>query len=161
MKTGIDVNTIHKVISNSEFIGYEITNVAEGVSTDVFRLSKNSIVLYLRVLPKEEKAILQVIAHRKMKDKNVNVPEVLFYEEDVAMLDNRSYMIVSEIAGTSVKNCNLSNKEKEKIIVDAGKQIALVNSIIVKGVGWIDNNLENELIANGQNYDDFAINNFN
>jgi len=159
MKTGLDINTIHRVISNSEFKGYEITNVEEGVSTDVFRLSKNSIKLYLRVLPKEEKALLQVIAHRKMKEKNITVPEVLSFEEDVALLENRSYMVVSEIAGASIKSSNLSKNEKEKVIIEAGKQIALVNSINVKGVGWIDDNLKDELIANGSNYDDFAINN--
>ncbi len=160
MKTGIKVSIIKKLINSTEFNNFEVISIDKGVSTDVFKLSYKSTTLFLRVLPKGEKSSRQVIAHRKMIEKGVNVPEVIYFADNINEIDGCSYMILKEIKGDSIRESRvLRLNDIEKIIIEAGKQIALVNTIEVNGVGWIDRAEGNNLFASVKDYDDFAIKN--
>jgi aminoglycoside phosphotransferase (APT) family kinase protein len=67
--------------------------------------------------------------------------------------------IEKELNGESIKNTTLSEEEKNIIIQKAGKDLAKLNSIEVKGVGWIEGTKNNQLYSKGKDYDDFIIRN--
>jgi len=158
MKTGISVDDVRAVLKGTEFADYNVAYVEEGVSTDVFRLTKDRVI-YLRILPKEETAETQCLAHELMLKKNLHIPQVLFSINKVKEFNNRSLMIVEEIPGTSLKKTKkeLTKNQIHEIMVSAGRELAKINTIHVKGVGWMEGVEKGMLKAMGKSYEDFII----
>ncbi len=160
MKTSISKEFIKKTLDKLSFLSddYQIEYVEEGYSTDIFRLLDNGQVYYLRIAPKGENFSSEFVAHKLLLDKGVEVPKIL-YAKDFNQQLGRSLMITTEIKGASVKE--LEDKDKlMKIVEKSGEQLALANSIPVKGFGWLDRTKKNVKELNGiyDNYEEFAYN---
>ena len=78
-----------------------------------------------------------------MLKKGVRVPKIITYEDFNKQI-NRSYMITSEIKGMPAKDYKGNLK---KIVYEAGKQIALANTILVDGFGNFDKSKPNASIG--------------
>lgn len=135
--------------------------VAEGVSTDVYRLERGGIVYYLRILSKGKLASTEVEVHKKLLEHGVHAPVVEAYEDNNPEL-GASYMIVKEIGGTSVESQTgeILDEDFDKVLFSAGQDLAKVNSIPVKGFGRMVKANQSELAASYKSYDEYMLENF-
>jgi aminoglycoside phosphotransferase (APT) family kinase protein len=110
--------------------------VAEGVSTWVYRIRRGAETFYLRVLPEADASFApEALAHQLLRARGVRVPEVIHVEHRDPLLD-RSVMVTREIPGRHLGAAPAGDALKP-ILVEAGRQLALINTIPVDGFGWI------------------------
>lgn len=113
----------------------EIEEVKEGCSTYVYRIKLKESIKYMRLLPENTTFASEVLAHKAMERKCIKVPQVERYEE-CESISNCSLMIISEMKGESIhKSRHVENISM--LLEEAGKELAVINSIPVKGFGWI------------------------
>lgn len=111
--------------------------VPEGGSTFVYRVWRGDEAHYLRVLPEVGKTFApEVRAHTLLRERRARVPEVIFYEPCDAML-GLSVMVTTAIAGRSLAREGLGPTARA-IVAEAGRDLAIINSLAVSGFGWID-----------------------
>lgn len=115
-----------------------IERVAEGVSTGVYRIIHNDEIFYLRILPEEGQSFApEVAVHQQLRQMGVKVPEVIYFEHYHGPLQ-RSVMVTTEIKGHPLsQSSTLSPRKLDAILLEAGRDVALINSIPVDGFGWI------------------------
>lgn len=110
--------------------------VEEGVSTCVYRINRGNEVFYLRILPEVNASFApEVYVHEMLRAKDVRVPEVVYFEHYNESLQ-RSVMVTSEIKGKHI-GCYPANEIPRNVLVEAGRDLAVINSISVQGFGWI------------------------
>ncbi len=111
--------------------------IADGVSTDVYRLRRGDDVSYLRLLPEIGARISpEAEAHRLMRERGARVPEIHYVEDHNALL-GRSVMITSAIAGRPVTESTLELDTLRAVMFEAGRDLARINRVPVDGFGWI------------------------
>lgn len=157
MKSTLPISLIQKQLSTlPEFSTCSVENVDEGVSTAVYRLLKGDEILYLRVSDEGENMSSEALAHKLVLEKGVKAPMVL-YCCDFSHLLKRSFMITSEIKGTSLQSCG---NIPEDVLVETGKQLGLINSIAVENFGWIDREVKGakKLVGCYKSFEEFALN---
>lgn len=114
-----------------------VERVPEGGSTLVYRVWRSDEPYYLRILPEVGKTFApEVRAHTLLRERGARVPEVIFYEPCDAML-GLSVMVTTAIAGQSRAREGLGPTARA-IVAEAGRDLALINSLVVSGFGWID-----------------------
>jgi len=114
-----------------------IERVEEGVSTYVYRIQSSNEVFYLRLLPEIGASFApEVYVHQLLRAKGVNVPEVIYFEHFNEVLQ-QSLMLTTEIKGVHLGHCS-SIEDQKAILREAGRDLALINSIPVKHFGWIN-----------------------
>lgn len=112
------------------------TWVEGGVSTHVYRIVGGNDVFYLRVLPETGASFApEVRAHELLRERGVKVPEVIYFEHLNEGLQ-RSVMMTTEIVGEHVGRRS-SVQDIRQILIEAGRDLAILNSIPVNGFGWI------------------------
>jgi aminoglycoside phosphotransferase (APT) family kinase protein len=126
---------VHRIFPASHV---QIERVTEGVSTIVYRVIAQSEAFYLRVLPEENASFApEVAVHTRLRQMHVKVPEVIFFEH-INDLMQRSIMVTTEIKGQSIsQSTSLTKEALHPILVEAGRDLALINSILVDGFGWV------------------------
>ncbi len=113
-----------------------IERVEEGVSTYVYRIRRNNEILYLRLLPEIGDSFApEMRVHRLLHDKGMRVPEVVYFEHLNETLQ-LSLMVTTEIKGTHIGHCT-SIEDQRTILMQAGRDLAILNSIPVQGFGWM------------------------
>lgn len=128
-----------------------ITRMDQGHSTWVYRVERGTERFYLRILPEEEDTYApEVRAHELAREAGARVPEVLHYEARNAVVD-RSIMLTSEIAGRPLTD-QVPLDFARDVILEAGRDLARINSIPVDGWGWISR--DDESIPTHLNADD-------
>ncbi|HEY7349581.1 MAG TPA: aminoglycoside phosphotransferase family protein [Ktedonobacterales bacterium] len=133
-----DVNAIAELAARifSRSVRPQVQRVEEGVSTYVYRIRRADEVCYLRVLPEADASFApEVYAHQRLRERGVNVPEVLYFEHCNQAL-GRSVMVTTEIKGASLARCNDAQAQRH-ILRAAGRDLAVINSLPVRGFGWI------------------------
>ncbi|MCS7461531.1 aminoglycoside phosphotransferase family protein [Paenibacillus doosanensis] len=114
-----------------------------GVSTYVYRVQLEDRTVYLRILPEEDCSFaVEVQVHSLLREKGVLVPEVIFFAPH-QHISGMSFMIVGEIPGENVMNCG-SKDIYHGILVQAGKQIAVINQVSVDGFGFVKRGREED-----------------
>jgi len=113
-----------------------VERVEEGVSTYVYRIQRDASVFYLRVLPEEGASFApEMRVHQLLRERGVKVPEVVYFEHYNQALQ-RSVMVTTEMRGRHIGFCSEEN-DLRNILIEAGKDLAVINTILVKGFGWI------------------------
>lgn len=148
---------VHRIFPTSST---SIERVREGVSTCVYRIIHNSETFYLRILPEEGQSFApEVAVHQQLQRMSVKVPEVLYFAHYYEPLQ-RSVMLTTEIKGFPLSQSSaLSACELDAILLEAGRDVALINGIPVDGFGWIQrtqhdtNHVGGELLT----FRDFAL----
>jgi len=158
MKKHFTLDQIQDFINNvPDFRACVVKHVDDaGVSTEVYKLIRDKDVFYLRIADEGENMSSEALVHKLLTEKGVKVPKVLCCEDFNKKL-GRSYMITSEIVGVPLKKDKKATRES---LLEVGKQLALINSIPVKGFGWLDRNKPNaqELVGCYSTYEEFALN---
>lgn len=113
-----------------------VERVEEGVSTYVYRVSHADENFYLRVLPEANATFApEVHVHQLLQARGVKVPEVIHFEHENELLQ-QSIMVTTEIKGMPI-NCCAVERDIRRILVEAGRDLALINSLPVERFGWI------------------------
>lgn len=112
-----------------------IERVAEGSSTIVYRVRSGGGTAYLRIAPDLGVSLeAEVAAHRQLRELGVCAPAILQYEPHYPPI-GRAMMLVGEIAGQAIGYAS-PPPAADVIVARAGRDLALVNQIVVRGYGW-------------------------
>lgn len=138
LKDPFDIRLIEQVVASifprSSPIAVE--RVEEGVSTCVYKIRYAGEIFYLRVLPEKGASFVpEALVHQLLRDRQVKVPEVLYFEHRNEALQ-RSLMLTTEIKGASLHR-HLSAHELRAVLLEAGRDLAIINGIPVEQFGWI------------------------
>ncbi len=129
----------------------QVQPVAEGVSTWVYRVTYQGATYYLRVLPEAGASFAPEVAiHRRLRQMHVKVPHVIYFEPCYEPLQ-RSSMVVTEVPGLPVRlpvsrSARLDPKALHAIMLEAGRDLARINTMAVEGFGWVTR----DATANGE-----------
>jgi aminoglycoside phosphotransferase (APT) family kinase protein len=134
IELGVIEGLVSQIFPHSGRLAVE--RVEEGVSTYVYRIRRDADVFYLRVLPEEGASFApEMRVHELLKERGVKVPEVVYFEHCNQALQ-RSVMVTREIKGRHIGYCSKEDELRD-ILVEAGRDLAVINTILVKGFGWI------------------------
>ena len=116
--------------------------VTEGVSTHVYRIVFQRETFYLRILPEEGASFApEVAAHTRLRQLQAKVPEVIYFDHCYEPLQ-RSVMVTTEVKGIPIsQSSELRREELEAIVIEAGRDLARINSVKVQGFGWVKRDL--------------------
>ncbi len=116
----------------------QVERVLEGISTNVYRIIYQQETFYLRVLPEEGASFApEAVVHSQLRQLGIRVPEVIYVEPCNDLLQ-RSIMVTREVKGQPISQSHSLSQEELKVILrEAGRDLASINSLAVKGFGWI------------------------
>jgi aminoglycoside phosphotransferase (APT) family kinase protein len=118
----------------------DVERVAEGVSTYVYRVVRGPATFYLRVLPEAGVSFApEAAVHTALRGRGVRVPEVVHYEHWNAVL-GCSVMVTGEIGGCDVGRGPVDGATADAMR-EAGRQLAVTNSLPVAGFSWVRRDL--------------------
>ncbi len=113
-----------------------VAHVAEGVSTAVYRIDAGEQTYYLRILPEPGASFApELMAHQRLRAAGLHVPEVIYFEH-YNPLFQRSLMLTTAIAGRAI-DYSQSPADMTQLLYQAGRELAAINQIAVRGYGWI------------------------
>ncbi|HEY6409797.1 MAG TPA: phosphotransferase, partial [Ktedonobacteraceae bacterium] len=109
-----------------------------GTYTSVYRIVCSDQIFYLRLLPEaQEHFATEAAVHSQLRRLQVKVPEVIHFERYNEVLQ-QSFMITTEIKGLPLSQSDtLSQGELHTILREAGHDLARINSLPVRGFGWM------------------------
>lgn len=115
----------------------QVERVLSGISTYVYRIVSRGEVYYLRILPDAEASFTpEIAALTRLRQHQIRVPEIVHYE-DYNRLLGRPIMVEAEIRGLALSRSSFPRDILEKVVVEAGRDLARINSLIVEGYGWV------------------------
>ncbi len=133
-----------------------IERTEDGASTQVYRLRDGGKVFYLRVAEEREASLApEGYVHETLRLQGVKVPEIVFFTPFDEGLE-RSIVVTTEIPGVPLTH-GLSNGSMRDVLRDAGRDLAIVNSLPVDGFGWIERDKGTTLKALHESFRDFAL----
>lgn len=137
--------------------------VEEGISTWVYRVVFEQATFYVRILPEHDASFApEVAVHNSLHTMQVKVPEVVYFEHCYEPLQ-RSVIIVTEVPGIPLsRSTDLEPDALAQILEEAGRDLAHINSMPVKGFGWVKRDGDGtaalpELRAEAPTYRAFAL----
>jgi aminoglycoside phosphotransferase (APT) family kinase protein len=134
----IDIRLIEALVAQifSRSVPSHVERVEEGVSTYVYKIYRGNEIFYLRVLPEANASFApEAYVHAMLRARNVKVPEVVYFEHYNEALQ-RSVMVTTAIKGKHIGHYPV-NEVPRSTLVEAGRDLAVINSISVQGFGWI------------------------
>jgi aminoglycoside phosphotransferase (APT) family kinase protein len=112
-----------------------VERTAEGVSTEVCRVRRGAETFYLRLGYETTDMAPEVEAHERLRALGVRVADIVHYEP-LAHEVGCSVAITSEVAGVALIGCE-DEQLSRAVAREAGRDLALLNSIEVEGWGWV------------------------
>lgn len=113
-----------------------IERAESGTSTQVYRIRRGGDAFYLRIAEDRAAGLgPEVRVHELLRARGVRVPAVVHFEPFDERLA-RSVMVTDEISGIPLVDCPTSDATAE-VLRAAGRDLALLNSVPVRGFGWI------------------------
>lgn len=157
--------TEQNIIPNlpEEYNTATITRVETGVSTYVYKLERPEGISYLRINKHNDNVAAEVQALKTAVDLNVHVPHIEYVFESPNEQES-SYMIVSEIPGTSLEDAVeiITPEQHTQILHEAGKELAQLHTMAVEGFGPLETKeLDPEhLVGKDTSYQEFMCPDF-
>ena len=116
--------------------GCRFARTETGGSTPVYRVWRGDEVFYLRLAETPEASLLpEVQVHTRLREVGARVPEIVYFDPFDETIQ-RSIMMTGEIRGDHIGNLPVDGAALA-IVREAGRDLALINSIPVAGFGWI------------------------
>lgn len=121
--------------------GQDLTfaRMESGVSTPVYRIVAGEEIFFLRLAEQPgERRDAEARVHQLLMDAGVPVPAIMMYEPAPPELD-RSAMLTTNMPGISLlESPGLDAEAVRRIAHAAGRDMARINQIPVKGFGWVE-----------------------
>jgi len=115
-----------------------IERIGSGVSTPVYRVVLGDTDAFLRLGEEPgERRDAEVRVHELLGKAGVLVPRILRWEREPPELD-RSAVLTSRMPGRPIEELTLGAGELATIFRAAGRDLARINAIPVRGYGWVD-----------------------
>lgn len=115
-----------------------IERVGTGVSTPVYRVMLGTWDAFLRLGEEPgERRDAEVRVHELLRAAGVPVPRILRWEREPPELD-RSAVLTSPLPGRPIEELDLPAGELAAVVRAAGRDLARINAIPVRGYGWVD-----------------------
>jgi hypothetical protein len=116
--------------------------INQGVSTTVFNVNPDGENLYFRIQPIKDYAYSPVVsAHKLAAEKGILLPEVLYSEDFSKHFEGRSFMIIKSLKGNNLEE---DTEVDKNVMFEAGKDLALLNTIPTDQFGWIERSQSTE-----------------
>lgn len=113
----------------------DIQRVNSGVSTNVYKISRDNTIYYLRIATDlAESMQSEVMIHQLLGSIGVSVPSVESHENFSDVLDGHSYIVTSEIRGAALSTLPSSPRE---VLFSAGADLAKINMHQLNGFGGV------------------------
>ncbi|MFC4068639.1 phosphotransferase family protein [Actinoplanes subglobosus] len=146
---------LHRIFGSSVPVTCQRT--AEGVSTQVYRIQRESEVFYLRIAEEaDENLETEAELYRRLRLLGVRVADIVHVEPFNSDI-GRSTMVTTEIVGAPVAHLN-DPALAASIVEQAGADLAVINRIPVDGFGFIRRqNRQWPLPAEYPRYEDFLV----
>ena len=113
--------------------------VLEGTSTEVYRIWHRDSQFYLRILPQPGVTFgPEVLVHQLLRARNIHVPEVIYFVPCYPALE-LSVMVTTAIPGKAI-GYHTNLRDVQQVLVAAGRELAVINSLPVQGFGWLRRN---------------------
>ena len=126
-----------------------IERTQAGGSTQVYRIRRDDAIYYLRFAEQPgESLAAEARVHAQLRERGVRVPAVLYLEHHSDALE-RSFMVTSEITGRPVLDCPDETCVRATV-TQAGRDLAIINSLPIEGFGWIRRNQTDVTRLQGQ-----------
>jgi len=114
----------------------DVERVRDGVSTFVYRVDFGRDTLYLRIWPfADESFESEALILDELQRRGVHAPRVVDWAATHPLI-GRSYLLTSEIAGRPL-DPNDAPATVRNVLLAAGHELSLLNSVAVDGFGWI------------------------
>jgi aminoglycoside phosphotransferase (APT) family kinase protein len=114
----------------------DVERARGGVATFVYRVRFGRDTLYLRIWPfVDESFESEALILQELQRRGVHVPEVLGWEASHPLI-GRSYLLTSGIAGRPLGPEDPPARIRD-VLLEAGHELSLLNSIPIEGFGWI------------------------
>lgn len=125
---------VRQIFPDTAPLGVE--RALEGGSTWVYRVRRRDETLYLRILPEADVSFApEVFVHQRLHTLGIHVPQVVYFEHHNE-LAQRSVMVTTEILGTAVGDGKDYSTLRD-VLIQAGRELAIINSVPVDGFGWV------------------------
>lgn len=136
----------------------DLTRTPDGLSTPVYRLERGHETFYLRLAETNTASLApEAMVHGLLQGRGVKVPAVVHFEPFDGALD-RSVMITTAIPGEPISPAT-DRDTARRVMIAAGRDLAAIHSIPVKGFGWIQRGPTSgdQLTAEFPSWDLFAL----
>lgn len=115
---------------------WRIEPATDGISTPVYRLSRDHDVRYLRLAEAlGERRIAEKRVHDLLGAAGVRVPGVVWFDPSAPEV-GRSAMITTAVPGLPLSE-TIDASAARAIVSCAGRDLASINAIPVRGYGWV------------------------
>jgi hypothetical protein len=113
-----------------------VERAASGSTTQIYRVHRQGITLFVRVAEDvEDSMAMEAWVHEELRRRGVRVPEVVLLVPFDERID-RSVMVTTEIRGRSIRDEGF-DPELRDVLVEAGRDLARIGEVPVRGFGWI------------------------
>lgn len=113
-----------------------VERAATGSSTPVYRIERGGTTHYLRLAEGPEASQApEVLIHDLLRDRGVQVPEVIYFEPFHDRLQ-RSVMVTTAIPGRSLAD-DPHGFDARAVLAAAGRDLAAINDVEVRGFGFV------------------------
>ena len=140
---------------------YELELPMTGVDMNVYKIFFLGEIFWLRIPSSiDTNYEVEVKIHKDLTKMGAHVPEVIAYEEKNKIL-NVPIMILRDIGGEPLFENNMIGLESA--VIDAGRDLALINSLEVKNYGYVDNMNKNKILHGSptfKSFKEFCLGNF-
>lgn len=114
----------------------DVRRTAEGVSSVIYRLDCSGTVAYLRLgETADEDLTTDALLLDHLRQLGLSVPQVVDVDPFNERLQ-RSVLVMSEIPGVDLGKCD-DESVARRVAYEAGRELAMLNSVEVDGWGWI------------------------
>ncbi len=162
MRKKFDKKVLQKLVQEALPGRLKIQPASGGISTNVYRVENSNDVYYLRITGYEGQSFqAEFIAHQKISAVRSKIPKIIYHRNFCREIDNHSFMITEGIKGKPVSSYEDWHKLKQ-VFINAGQDLAKINSISVNGFGWIERKAKNieKLYAHRDTYQDYMLRDF-
>jgi aminoglycoside phosphotransferase (APT) family kinase protein len=116
-----------------------------GVSTPVYRVWAGDEIFYLRMAETPEASLLpEMKLHTRLIELGVKVPAIVYFDPFEPAVE-RSVMVTTAIKGDCIGNHPIDSTTRA-ILRDAGRDLAIINSIPVHGFGWVMDGIRGDVL---------------
>jgi aminoglycoside phosphotransferase (APT) family kinase protein len=113
-----------------------VERAASGMTTQIYRIRRNETTLFVRIAEDADDSMaMEGWVHGELRRRGARVPEVVLLEPWDERI-GRSVMVTTEIPGRSIREGG-DTEGLDGVMVEAGRDVALIGDVAVRGFGWI------------------------
>jgi aminoglycoside phosphotransferase len=132
-KPDVDLDALRALVDGLVGAGARVERTPDGVSTQMYRIERDTVVLYARVAEDAgEDLTVEALLFEHLRGLGVPVPDVVH----VGPFEDRSILVMTAVPGEHLGHCR-DQADARAVAREAGRHLAALNAVPVTGRGWI------------------------